>query len=89
MSICSQTGRSSFSLSSLSAKPHGTEIPGRPAREAGIVYESARYILSGSSDFSQIFHATDGDTGQIIISTSSKAFLKSSMISVLICAAFL
>jgi hypothetical protein len=73
-----------LSLSELSANPHGIEIPGRPAREAGIVYASSRYILSGSSEFSHSFQATLGAVGPTIISTSLNAFLKSSMISVLI-----
>ena len=64
-------------------------MPGIPARDAGIVRESARYILRGSSVFSHIFHATLGLTGEIIASTDANAFLKSSIMSVRIWAAFL
>ena len=48
---------------SPSAKPQGTEIPGLPARFAGTVNTSARYISSGSSVFSPKRKAGDGVVG--------------------------
>jgi hypothetical protein len=87
--ICNHTGNNSFSESALSANPHGTEIHGNHANEAGIVYASLKYIFTGSLIFSHVFQATVGATGEIIASTSSNALLKSSIIRVLTCVAFL
>jgi hypothetical protein len=87
--ICNQTGRVSFPESSLSANQAGTDIHGNHAREAGIVYESARYNFNGSSIFSHVFQATEGLTGVTKASTSSYTFLKSSIIRVLTLDAFL
>jgi len=62
---CIQTGISSPASFIV---PIGTDIAGNHHIFAGIVYISARYILSGSSDLSQIFQATSGTVGMIIIS---------------------
>src|SRR5690606_38451998 len=51
--ICSPAG-------SPSASPHGTEIAALPARLAGIVHRSARYIAIGSSARSPIGNAVVG-----------------------------
>ena len=55
------------------AKPHGTEIPGRPARLTLIVKMSLRYIESGSDAFSPTLNAVVGDVGASIASTLSNA----------------
>ena len=61
--------------------PTGTVRPGSHARDPFTVKISERYILSGSSVFSPIFHATDGAVGVTMTSTFSKAFAKSSRIN--------
>src|SRR5690242_11540362 len=43
--------------------PHGTEMPGIPVSEAVTVKISAKYIASGSSDFSPILNAGVGFVG--------------------------
>ena len=47
-------------------------MPGIPVRFAKTVYISARYIAIGSSDFSPILNATEGDVGIRIKSNSLK-----------------
>ena len=49
-------------------RPQGTLMAGTPARLAETVYMSLRYIASGSSDFSPILKATDGEVGVRIAS---------------------
>ena len=49
--------------SPASSNPHGTLIAGTPARFAGIVKMSFRYIAIGSSAFSPIRNAVVGDVG--------------------------
>ncbi|MNV92536.1 hypothetical protein D3C71_1871480 [compost metagenome] len=58
--------------------PHGTLMPGRPARLVESVKMSARYICTGSAVFSPSFHATVGATGPMITSHWLKARWKSS-----------
>ena len=58
----------------LSDKPVGMLIAGRPAKFAGIVHKSERYISSGFSVFSPNLNAGDGVVGDIKKSKSSKAF---------------
>ena len=65
-----------------SDRPAGMDMAGMPARLAGIVAMSLTYMASGSSIFSPNLKAVDGLVGEISTSTCSKAFLKSSMISV-------
>ena len=50
-------------------KPQGTEIAGVPARFAGTVNRSARYICSGSAARSPILKAGTGEVGEAIKST--------------------
>ena len=52
-------------------KPHGTDIPGIPARLADIVKISDKYICRGSSAFSPILKAAVGDTGDKMTSQHS------------------
>src|SRR6266508_660365 len=59
-------------------RPEGTEIAGSPARDAGTVKTSDRYIVSGSSTFSPSRKAGAGIVGHTITSTASKARSKSS-----------
>src|SRR5580700_3169665 len=59
---CNPTGRPS-------TKPHGTEMPGTPARFAGRVTASHMYMESGSSR-DPIGNATLGEVGHTIASTS-------------------
>src|SRR5437879_2685544 len=66
---------------STSAKPHGTLIPQIPARFAGLVKISARYICKGSSVRSPSLKAGTGEVGEINASTFSNAFAKSCRIS--------
>ena len=58
--------------------PHGTVIPGSPARFTEIVYISPRYILRGSLKLSPSFGAVVGAAGPKITSyfanASSNAF---------------
>ena len=63
-------------------KPQGMLMPQMLARFADMVYISDRYICSGSSTFSPILKAAVGEVGRAIRSTSSKAFRKSSRMSV-------
>ena len=53
---CRPTGRPSD-------RPHGTEIPGRPAMLTGRVQASARYIATGSAIRAPNGHATVGLVG--------------------------
>src|SRR5690606_19059832 len=67
---------------SADARPDGMEMPGVPARLAGIVVRSLRYICSGSSIFSPILNAVVGADGVAMTSTSAKARAKSCWMSV-------
>src|SRR5690625_6721889 len=58
---------------SSSATPPGMDIAGMPARFAGIVTTSLRYMLNGSESCSPNFIATVGVVGLIMTSTSSQA----------------
>ena len=62
--------------------PAGTEIAGTPARLAGTVKTSFKYIAIGSSVFSPMAKAADGAVGVRMQSTLSKAVTKSRVISV-------
>ena len=55
------------------SRPHGTLIAGTPARFAGIVKMSDRYMASGSSVFSPIRNAVVGDVGETSTSKRSNA----------------
>jgi hypothetical protein len=55
------------------SKPHGTLIAGTPARFAGIVNTSDRYIARGSSARSPIRNAVVGDVGDTSTSKSPNA----------------
>ena len=57
--------------------PHGTEIPGIPARLAEMVKMSDRYMVRGSASFSPRRNGGVGDTGQAIRAHSRKAESKS------------
>jgi hypothetical protein len=57
-------------------------MPGTPARLAGIVAMSLRYIAIGSSSFSPILNAVVGAVGDTSTSTCSNAAAKSREISV-------
>ena len=57
-------------------------MPGTPARFAGIVVRSFRYIASGSSIFSPSLNAVVGVEGDASTSTFSKAEAKSRWMSV-------
>ena len=63
--------------------PKGMEMPGKPAKEAGTVNTSFKYILIGSFCFSFKGNAALGAVGVTIISHSLKALLKSSAINFL------
>jgi hypothetical protein len=52
-------------------------MPGIPARFAGIVVTSRRYIARGSSSFDPRGKAVTGEVGETIASTSPKAASKS------------
>jgi hypothetical protein len=52
-----------------SVKPVGTDIHGSPAKLAGTVNTSFKYIFTGSSVFSPIANAADGVVGVNITST--------------------
>ena len=67
---------------SSAARPAGIEIPGTPARFAGIVVTSFRYICIGSSSFSPRRNAVVGAVGVAMTSTLSKAASKSDWMSV-------
>ena len=62
---------------SSGARPAGSEMPGTPARFAGIVAMSFRYIASGSSSFSPSLKAVVGAVGVASTSTFAKAWSKS------------
>ena len=47
----------------LFESPHGTEIPGKPARFTGVVNKSFAYIVNGSSISSPILNAVVGVVG--------------------------
>ena len=68
--------------------PAVTEIAGRPAKLAGTVKTSLRYISIGSFCFSPIGKATFGVVGVRITSHFSNALLKSSEINCLTLRAF-
>gem|GEM_PF-1951815 len=87
--ICNQTGNSISSQSSGLVYQIGSVNQGSCARLQFTVNISDKYILSGSSTFSQIFHATVGAVGVIIISTFLNASVKSFLISSLTSEAFL
>ena len=67
---------------SSGARPDGIEMPGTPARFAGIVVTSFRYIGSGSSIFSPSLNAVVGAEGVAITSTCANAASKSRWMSV-------
>src|SRR5690606_10166220 len=69
---CRPSGSPSFD------KPAGSERPGSPARLAGTVKTSLRYISSGSSPFSPKPKAAEGAVGVRMASTPLKAARKSS-----------
>jgi drug/metabolite transporter (DMT)-like permease len=56
------------------SNPHGTVIAGTPARLAGIVKTSERYIAKGSPARSPIRKAVVGDVGETSTSNASNAF---------------
>ena len=49
---------------SPSERPHGIEIPGRPAMLTGSVQASERYIATGSAILAPNGQATDGLVGR-------------------------
>ena len=53
----------------LDEKPHGTLMPGKPARFTPIVYTSHRYIANGSA-LAPRLNAGVGAVGVMIASTS-------------------
>ena len=67
---------------SSSASPDGIEMPGTPARFAGIVVTSFRYICIGSSIFSPSRNAVVGAEGVAMTSTWANAASKSRWMSV-------
>ena len=67
---------------SSSARPEGIEMPGTPARFAGIVVTSLRYICIGSSIFSPRRNAVVGADGVAMTSTEANAASKSCWMSV-------
>jgi hypothetical protein len=78
-----------LSQSSGFAYQIGKDNHGNQAKLQFTVKISDKYILRGSSTFSQIFQATLGDVGVIIKSTFLKASLKSFFINSLTKDAFL
>src|SRR5690606_30523218 len=74
--IWKPTGRPS------SDRPFGTDMPGTPARLAGMVAMSLRYIASGSSSFSPNLNAVVGAVGETSTSAFANAAAKSRWISV-------
>ena len=62
--------------------PAGTEIAGRPARLAGTVKTSFRYMAMGSSIFSPMAKAAKGAVGVSTASTLANAVSKSRAIRV-------
>src|SRR3989338_6739709 len=75
--ICKPIGRFEF------VNPQLSDIAGRPARFAGIVKMSERYMLKGSRIFSPILKAGVGEVGVIMQSQALNALSKSSFIFVL------
>jgi hypothetical protein len=73
---------SCVSVPGAGAVPHGTLRAGRPARLAGNVHTSARYIARGSSTRSPIGNATVGLVGVAMTSTFENAASKSRAITV-------
>ena len=67
---------------SSSASPLGTEMPGTPARLAGMVARSLRYIATGSSSFSPSLNAVVGAVGETSTSAFANAASKSRLINV-------
>ena len=67
---------------SSGASPAGSDMPGVPARLAGMVATSLRYIASGSSSFSPSRNAVVGAVGETSTSTCSNAAAKSRWMSV-------
>ena len=65
-----------------SVKPQGMESPGMPARLAGTVKMSARYMASGSAVFSPKRNAVEGVVGVATTSHVSSACSKSRRMSV-------
>ena len=63
-------------------EPHGTDRPGMPARFAGTVKMSARYICSGSAVFSPRRNGGVGVVGVATTSQARKACSKSRRMSV-------
>ena len=74
--ICRPSGNPSVE------SPAGTEIAGTPARLAGTVKTSFKYIAIGSSVFSPIAKAAEGVVGVRMQSTRSNAVAKSRAIKV-------
>src|SRR4029079_14026588 len=70
--ICMPVGRPSSS-----ARPLGRDMPGTPARLAGIVAMSLRYMARGSSTFSPILNAVVGVVGDTRTSACSNAAAES------------
>ena len=68
--------------------PAGIEIAGNPAKFAGTVNTSFKYIAIGSSMFSPIAKADEGVVGVSIVSTFLKASSKSFLINLLTFCAF-
>jgi len=73
----------------LVSKPQGILIAGRPAKLAGTVNRSDKYIESGSLTKSPFKKAVVGQVGVNKTSTFLKALSKSYLISVLTFCAFL
>src|SRR5699024_7301843 len=74
--IWKPTGRPS------SLSPFGSDRPGTPARFAGMVATSLRYMANGSSTFSPKANAVVGAVGETSTSACSNAAAKSRWISV-------
>ena len=62
---------------SSGASPLGTDMPGMPARLAGMVAMSLRYIAIGSSSLSPSLNAVVGAVGLTSTSAVSNAAVKS------------
>ncbi len=70
------------SPSSAARPATGARFPGTPARFAGMVATSFRYICSGSSIFSPSLNAVVGADGVAMTSTCANAASKSRWMSV-------
>ncbi len=68
--------------SPVSSKPQGTLSPAMPARLAGMVSTSVRYICSGSSTLAPSSNAVNGATAAASTSTFSNTSSKSCLTSV-------